>query len=199
MDPIYKKLAIVGEVGAGKTQLINVISEISPFATEEKSSVDIGKKYTTVGIDYGRLTLGEEVALGLYGLPGQKRFSTLWEMVKQGLWGLLILVKYGEELNVDAIRTLIEFYDPANNQLPVVVGVSHSENADPDGLDELCSTIQCILLEYNVFSPITPVDPRSIDSSLILLELFCSLSEMANDYATPETYSAYEQGVQING
>ena len=92
MVPIYKKLAIVGEVGAGKTQLIKVISEISPFATEAKSSVDIGKEYTTVGIDYGRLTLDEDVALGLYGLPGQKRFSMLWEMVRQGLWGLLVLV-----------------------------------------------------------------------------------------------------------
>ena len=67
MDQIYNKLAIVGEVGAGKTQLINTISEISPFATEARSSVDIGKEFTTVGIDYGRLSLDADIALGLFG------------------------------------------------------------------------------------------------------------------------------------
>ncbi len=74
MDQIYNKLAIVGEVGAGKTQLINTISEISPFATEARSSVDIGKEFTTVGIDSGRLSLDADIALGLFGLPEKNAF-----------------------------------------------------------------------------------------------------------------------------
>ncbi len=199
MESIHKKLAIVGEVGAGKTQLIKVISEISPFATEAKSTVEIGKEFTTVGIDYGRLTLDKDVALGLYGLPGQKRFSMLWEMVRSGLWGLLVLVRFGEELNTNSLNTLLDFYKPTENCLPLVVGISHSENADPVDLYNLSNEVESILLEHNVFAPITPVDPRDIESSLMLLELFLSLNQYANESANSDIYMNQDGGVQING
>ena len=67
-------MAVVGDVGAGKTQLIRSLSEIDPLSTEAQSSIDIGKEFTTVGIDYGRINLDEDTALGLYGVPGQQRF-----------------------------------------------------------------------------------------------------------------------------
>ncbi|VUD69199.1 hypothetical protein TDB9533_04565 [Thalassocella blandensis] len=199
MESIHKKLAIVGEVGAGKTQLIKVISEISPFATEAKSTEDIGKDFTTVGIDYGRLSLDQDVALGLFGLPGQKRFSMLWEMVRKGLWGLLILVKYGDELNAEALNTLLEFFQPTENSLPVVVGITHAENADSDALDELSGRVEAILLEHNTFAPIMPVDPRQVESSLMLLELFLSLNQFAEPEANPNEYMNYDGGVEVNG
>ncbi len=199
MEPIYKKLAIVGEVGAGKTELIKVISEISPFATEAKSTVDIGKEYTTVGIDYGRLTLADEVALGLYGLPGQKRFSMLWEMVRDGLWGLLLLVKFGEQLNCESLHTILDFYEPSENQLPIVIGISHSESAQPDALEALSLEVENILLEHNLYSPIIPVDPREIESSLMLLELFYSLNQYEEDSTDYYHYDAIEEGLGTNG
>ena len=70
----YQKLAIIGEVGAGKTQMVKTLSEISPFETEVKSSIDIGKEYTTVGIDYGRITLSDDMALGIYGVQVKSVF-----------------------------------------------------------------------------------------------------------------------------
>lgn len=188
MDQVYNKLAIVGEVGAGKTQIIHTISEISPFATEAKSSVDIGKEYTTVGIDYGRLTLDEDVALGLFGLPGQKRFSMLWDMVNKSLWGLLILVKYGEGVNIDAINDILTHFKPLQNNTPVVVGVSHSEDASTEDLDVLIEFIEHTILEHGLAEPILPVDPRDIESSLILLQMFDALN----------TADEYDEGVQFN-
>ena len=110
----YNKLAIVGEVGSGKTKIINTLSEISPVKTEAESSIDIGKKYTTVGIDYGRITLSEDTALGLYGVPGQERYSFLWEFVNTNLWGLLIPILWvacwlvGDLLNYLPIKWLHE-------------------------------------------------------------------------------------------
>ena len=77
----YHKLVIFGEVGSGKTQLINTLSEITTFETEEKSSRDIGKEMTTVGIDYGRIQLDETSALGLYGVPGQERYQFLLSLI----------------------------------------------------------------------------------------------------------------------
>ena len=178
MDNFYKKLAIVGEVGAGKTALIGSISEISPFATEERSSVDIGKAFTTVGIDYGRLTLADNIALGLYGLPGQKRFFMLWDMVKQGLWGLLILVRYGDSLNSHDLKELLNFFDPDQHDIPCVVGITHCDLAPDAGLiDQFAAKAQDIVMDYGCIAPVLPLDPRCSESSLILLEIFDTLHE----------------------
>ncbi len=61
----YRKLAIIGEVGAGKTQFVRTLSEISTIKTEAVSTMDIGKDLTTVGIDYGRIMIDQQTALGL--------------------------------------------------------------------------------------------------------------------------------------
>ncbi|MDO6682615.1 hypothetical protein Q4551_09955 [Oceanobacter sp. 5_MG-2023] len=175
MDQIYKKLAIVGEVGAGKTQIIQTISEISPFATEARSSVDIGKEFTTVGIDYGRLSLDEQTALGLYGLPGQKRFSMLWNMVRNGLWGLFILVKYGDGLNLEELDQILTFFQPGQTKTPLIIGISHCEQAPTDDMEVLIDYIEHVLSKHQLVAPIIPVDPRDKESSLLLLEIFLSL------------------------
>ncbi len=181
MTTVYQKLAIVGEVGAGKTQLIHTISEISPFMTEAKSSVDIGKEFTTVGIDYGRLSLSEDIALGLYGLPGQKRFSMLWDMVNKELWGLLLLVKYNTDLNVNSIADILEHFQPAQSQVPVVVGLTHSDLAeDDDQLNLFLDILQFALNEFDLAAPVLCVDPRSVDSSLSVLQLFDAINQSEN-------------------
>lgn len=158
--------------------MIHTISEISPFATEARSSVDIGKEYTTVGIDYGRLSLAEDVALGLYGLPGQKRFSMLWDMVAQGLWGLLVLVKYSEDFELDDLQTVLAHFAPHESKVPVAVGISHCENTDCDDLDTFIENIQMVLLSYDLSSPVYPVDPRDVDSSIMMLQLFDAMNSV---------------------
>lgn len=181
LAPSYKKLAVVGEVGAGKTQLIKTISEISPFETEARSTVDIGKEYTTVGIDYGRLTLAEDVALGLYGLPGQDRYSFLWDMVNEGLWGLLILMKFGGNFNEEKFCRILEHFNPQKQKIPVVVGISHSEGADEDDLDYLQDVIHLCMSNQELSAPVITVDPREMESSLMVLQLFDFLNEEEGD------------------
>ncbi|MCP8899012.1 GTP-binding protein [Gilvimarinus xylanilyticus] len=187
MTGIYQKLAIVGEVGAGKTQLIHTISEISPFMTEAKSSVDIGKEFTTVGIDYGRLALTPDIALGLYGLPGQKRFSLLWDMVNTELWGLLLLVKYNDELNVKSIAEILEHFRPAETGVPVVVGLSHADLAEDDEqLNLFLDILQFALDEFSLTAPVVCVDTRDAESSLGLLQLFDALNQPDLDLSQEE-------------
>lgn len=163
------KLAVIGEVGAGKTQLVSTLSEIIPFETEAESSIDIGKQYTTVGIDYGRIKLDNQTALGLYGVPGQERFSFLWEFVKESLWGLVILLKSGEQPDIDNIDNLLNFFAPAQNNIACIVGVTHCENASEDELDQLTSGVQTVLKQHNVMAPILPIDSRKKDSAMTIL------------------------------
>ena len=172
----YQKLAIIGEVGAGKTQMVKTLSEISPIETEAKSSIDIGKEYTTVGIDYGRITLSDEMALGIYGVPGQERYSFLWEFVNQSLWGLLILIKYGEKPDYDNLDKLLSFFSPEENSTTCVIGVTHCENADASSLAALGQEIRAMLMRHGVVAPIINADPRSRESAVSFLNLFNNLN-----------------------
>lgn len=172
----YQKLAIIGEVGAGKTQMVKTLSEINPIETEAKSSIDIGKEYTTVGIDYGRITLAEDMALGIYGVPGQERYSFLWEFVNQSLWGLLILIKYGETPDYNNLDKLLSFFAPEKNDTTCIIGVTHSENADEAAISALGHEVRAVLMHHNVVAPIINADPRSRESAIGLLQLFNTLN-----------------------
>ncbi|RRQ80022.1 ATP-binding protein [Streptomyces griseofuscus] len=96
------KIVVVGPFGVGKTTLIDSVSEIRPLHTEEhltqaSTAVDHldgvrDKRTTTVAIDFGRITLGGETVLYLFGTPGQERFRALWADIAYGALGALVLV-----------------------------------------------------------------------------------------------------------
>lgn len=172
----YKKLAIVGEVGAGKTKMVSTLSEISPFETEAESSVNIGKKYTTVGIDYGRISLSNDIALGIYGLPGQERYSFLWDLVNTSLWGLLILVKYGDTPDYDNLEKLLTFFAPAKNKTTCVVALTHCDGADGEELAALGQEIRAMLSHHDIVAPVLHIDPRDRDSSVSVLHVFNAIN-----------------------
>ena len=172
----YRKLAIVGEVGSGKTRLISTLSEIDPLKTEAKSSIDIGKEFTTVGIDYGRINLSEDTALGLYGVPGQERFSFLWEIVNVSLWGLLVLIKSGESPNYDNLDKMLSFFAPKQKDIPCVVGITHCDDSNDTELSGLCTEVQALLVHHEILAPIINLDPRDRESAGSALHVFNAIN-----------------------
>ncbi|MFI6350672.1 GTP-binding protein [Streptomyces sp. NPDC050560] len=94
------KIMVVGPLGVGKTSLIGSVSEIEPLVTEAVmtragSRVDTApaaKRTTTVAFDFGRMTLGGELVLYLFGTPGQPRFLPAWRGLATGALGALALV-----------------------------------------------------------------------------------------------------------
>jgi signal recognition particle receptor subunit beta len=76
------KMVVTGPFSAGKTAFINAVSEIEVVQTERKiSSQDERiKETTTVAMDFGRITIDEDLVLYLFGTPGQRRFDFMWDV-----------------------------------------------------------------------------------------------------------------------
>ncbi|MGC4955648.1 GTP-binding protein [Actinomadura citrea] len=128
------KVLIVGHFAVGKTTYVGTLSEIRPLRTEERmtqagASVDDlagikDKTTTTVAMDFGRLTLSDDLVLYLFGAPGQQRFTRLWDDLARGALGALILVDTARLQESFAVMDIVE-----KQGLPYAVAVNHFEGA----------------------------------------------------------------------
>ncbi len=132
------KVVITGPFNAGKTTFIKTVSEITVLSTERQIS-DVsgeGKGETTVAMDFGRISISDDVVLYLFGTPGQERFSFMWETLSEGMLGFVLLV---DSTSADSIRDatgMIEFFTKMSD-VPFVVAANRGEPADAQTLSSL--------------------------------------------------------------
>ena len=99
--PVAVKILIAGGFGAGKTTLVGSLTEIRPLRTEEDLSapsvlIDLTdgveeKTTTTVAMDFGRITIRDDLVIYLFGTPGQQRFWFMWDELAIGALGAVVL------------------------------------------------------------------------------------------------------------
>jgi signal recognition particle receptor subunit beta len=125
------KMVVTGPFNSGKTSFIGSVSEIPVVHTERKitDSTRNVKEQTTVAMDFGRITIDKDLALYLFGTPGQKRFDFMWEILSEGMLGFVVLVDSARpETFREARRILDTFrgYSPT----PFVIAANKQDDED---------------------------------------------------------------------
>ena len=169
------KMVVTGPFSAGKTQFIQAVSEIEVVATERKISTKAEravKESTTVAMDFGRITVDEDLVLYLFGTPGQKRFDFMWEILSEGMLGFIVLVDSTRPETFREARSILETFR-AYAPTPYVVAANKQDLDDAWELDDMRHALR--LSGKTKILPCIATDKRQVKT--VLLELLYSILE----------------------
>jgi uncharacterized protein len=132
------KMVVTGPFNAGKTEFIQTVSEIDVVATERKitSEEENVKESTTVAMDFGRITVDDELVLYLFGTPGQKRFDFMWEILSEGMLGFIVMVDSTRPETFREARTILETFR-AYAPTPYVVAANKQDLPDAWDIEDM--------------------------------------------------------------
>lgn len=178
------KIVVTGPFNSGKTEFIRSVSEIDVVSTERKITAEEEKikETTTVAMDFGRITVDEDLVLYLFGTPGQKRFDFMWEILSEGMLGFIVLVDSTRPETFREARSILETFR-AYAPTPYVVAANKQ---DKDGAWEMNDMKLALRLDPNV-KFLSCVATSKDKVKTVLLELLYSiLAEMDKSQKKPE-------------
>lgn len=161
------KILFTGTMGAGKTTAIGSVSEAAPIVTDvANTDLSLGKERTTVGLDFGLLTLANGGRIRLFGTPGQQRFDFLWKILAKSAIGLIILV---DNSRPDPLADLVVYLDGFAEDLsvlPCAIGIGRLDTHPVPTLEDYID----ILANRNQLVPIMSVDVRRREDVVLLID-----------------------------
>lgn len=170
-NALMLKVVVTGPLAVGKTTFVSTVSEIRSRHTEERMTQagalidqldgyradgEAAKTHTTVGTDFGRLTLDERMVLYLFGSPGQRRFRVLWDDLVRGALGVLVLV---DTSRLEAAFEVMDMVEAAD--VPYAVGVNRFPTSPVHSLSSVRAA-----LDLSPGTPLISVDARDRDECL---------------------------------
>lgn len=168
------KLVFTGTTGAGKTTAIAAISEAPPVRTDvENTDASVDKASTTVGLDFGQLSLENGDRLRLFGTPGQVRFDFMWKILVKDAFGIVILIDNSRPDPIADLELYVKGFESELLTTPCVVGVGRTENYGHPSLDDFSSFLE----SKNLILPVVPVDVREAADVSMLIDILMAQTE----------------------
>lgn len=178
-------ILFAGPMGAGKTTAIRALSDIPVVSTEAANSdrAQADKATTTVALDYGEIALDggdgdEDAKVRLYGVPGQRRFDFVWQVLQRRAEGLVLLVHNDAPDPIARLREFLDAFGGLCGRGGVVVGVTRTDVQPLPRLREYAEALAEAHPDHLV--PVLPVDPRDrADMRMLLFTLVANLEARA--------------------
>jgi small GTP-binding protein len=173
------KMVVTGPFNAGKTEFIRSVSEIDVVSTERKlssASEKTFKESTTVAMDFGRITVDEDLVLYLFGTPGQRRFDFMWEILSEGMLGFIVMVDSTRPETFREARSILETFH-AYAPTPYVVAANKQDLKDAWDIEDMRHVLR---LDSNVKLLTSVATDRGSVKAILLELLYSILSEMEN-------------------
>lgn len=168
------KLVFTGTTGAGKTTAINAVSETPTIKTDVANTDEsLDKALTTVGLDFGQISLANGDRIRLFGTPGQSRFDFMWKILAKDAFGIIMLIDNSRDDPLADLDLYLSGFSQELQTIPCVIGIGRSENYPAPSLDDFSIR----LADHQLTLPVIPVDVRRKQDVILLIDILMAQAE----------------------
>jgi signal recognition particle receptor subunit beta len=130
-------------------------------------------------MDFGRITVDDELVLYLFGTPGQRRFDFMWEILSEGMLGFIVLVDSTKPETFREAKRILETFE-SYASTPYVVAANKQDHEDAWDPSDMRIILQ--LSSMVKVLPCIAFDKESVKN--VLLELLYSILEQLDESET---------------